>query len=67
MPLDLTHVTIVLRAQKKTGGKEVVVTYEVPAEAVPAPGLNLSQAQKDKLTTRIQQMGLVLDENDTQL
>jgi hypothetical protein len=67
MPLDETRVVVIVRAQKATGNKEVTVSYIVPAEGNPVPGLNLSQAQKDKLSARLQQMSLVLDENDTNL
>lgn len=67
MPLDQTRIIVIVRAQKPTGSKEVTLSYVVPAEAVPAPGLNLSQAQQNKLGQRLQQMSLVLDENDTNL
>lgn len=67
MPLQETRITIVVRARKTSGDKEVTLTYVVPAEAEPTPGLNLDSAQHTKLAARLQQMSLVLDENDTQL
>lgn len=67
MPLDETRLIVVVKARKASGDKEVVVTYIVPVGETPTPGLNLTPAQKDKLTTRLQQMSLVVDENDTQL
>ena len=67
MPLDETRIVIIVRAQKASGNKDVTLSYIVPPEAIPVPGLNLNQAQKDKLAQRLQQMSLVLDENDTNL
>jgi len=68
MPLNDVKLIIVLKAQTP-GGKqrEVFLAYNVPPEAAPAPGLNLSAAQNTKLAARLQQMGLILDENDTAL
>jgi len=68
MPLNNVKLLIVMRTQTAGGNqREVNVTYDVPAEVTPAAGLNLSAAQKTKLEARLQQMGLILDENDTQL
>lgn len=67
MPLDETRLIVVVKSRKPSGDKEVVLTYIVPKEEVPAPGLNLSLAQQTKLAQRLQQMSLVVDENDTVL
>lgn len=68
MPLNNVELIVVLRA-KTAGGqqREVNLTYNVPPEGTPVAGLNLSAAQKTKIEARLQQMGLILDENDTNL
>ena len=68
MPLNNVKLIVILKAQTAAGNnREVNVTYDVPPESTPAAGLNLSAAQKTKLEARLQQMGLILDENDTPL
>ncbi len=68
MPLNDTKLIIILKAQTSSGvNREINLTYDVPPEGTPAAGLNLSAGQKTKLEARLQQMGLILDENDTAL
>lgn len=68
MPFNDTKLIVVLKATTPAGqNREVSLVYDIPPEPAPAAGLNLSAAQKTKLEARLQQMGLLLDENDTQL
>jgi hypothetical protein len=69
MPLNTIKLLIVMRAQTPGGNqREINLTYDVPPEEpTPVAGLNLTAPQKAKLADRLQQMGLLLDENDTTL